>query len=43
MTFKQVRDVLAAPLESIADQIKARPKGFLVVWAVSLVVVARVF
>lgn len=36
-------DKLSAPLEWTADQIKARPKATLVLWAVSLVVVAWVF
>lgn len=38
MTFKQVRGALSAPLEWIADQIKARPKTFLVSWAISTVI-----
>lgn len=37
MTFKQVCGALSAPLERIADQIKARPKGALVLWIVSTV------
>ena len=36
-------DRLSAPLEWTSAQIKARPKGALVLWAVSLVVVALVF
>jgi hypothetical protein len=43
MTLASLRARLSAPLELAAAQIKARPKGALVVWAVSLVVVALVF
>lgn len=42
MTLASLRDRLSAPLEWVADQIKARPKGALVLWAVSLAVVAWV-
>jgi hypothetical protein len=43
MMLASLRARLSAPLEWTASQIKARPKGALVVWAVSLVVVALVF
>jgi hypothetical protein len=43
MTLASLRERLSAPLEWTAGQIKARPKGALVVWAISLVVVAWVF
>lgn len=39
MSFKEVRDRLSAPLEWGADQVKARPKAFLVLFVVSNVVV----
>lgn len=39
MTLKKVRDRFAVPLECVADQIKARPMGALVVWVVSPLVV----
>jgi hypothetical protein len=37
--MKAFFDKLSKPLEWTADQIKARPKGALAVWAVSLVAV----
>lgn len=40
MTLASLRDHAAAPLEWIAAQVAARPKGALVVWIVSLVIVA---
>lgn len=43
MKLASLRDRLAAPLEWIASQIKARPKGALVIFAILLVVVAWVF
>ena len=41
--MKSFFDSLSAPLEWTADQIRARPKGALIVWAISLVAVAVVF
>jgi len=35
MDWKKVRDTLSAPLEWTADQLKARPKGFLALFAVA--------
>lgn len=43
MTLASLRDRAAVPLEWTAGQIAARPKAALVVWLVSLAVVARVF
>jgi hypothetical protein len=40
MTLASLRDRAAAPVEWIAAQIAARPKGALVVWIVSLAVIA---
>lgn len=41
--MKSFFDKLSKPLEWTADQIKARPKGALVLWAVSVAIVALVF
>ncbi len=43
MTLASLRDRASAPLESAATQIAARPKTALVVWVVSLALVAWVF
>jgi hypothetical protein len=43
MTLALLRDRLSAPLEWTANLIAARPKAALIVWIVSLVLVAWVF
>ncbi len=43
MTFAALRDRLSVPVEWIANQVAARPKGALVVWLMSLGFVALVF
>ncbi|NGX96816.1 MAG: hypothetical protein G4V63_16850 [Candidatus Afipia apatlaquensis] len=32
MNWQKIRNTLSAPLEWTADQVKARPKAFLIVW-----------
>jgi len=43
MTLASLRERLAASLEWTANQIGARPKAALIVWIVSLALVAWVF
>lgn len=43
MTLAFLRDRLSAPWEWTANQIAARPKAALIVWAVSFTLVAWVF
>lgn len=43
MTLASLRDRIAVPLEFISAQIAVRPKGALVVWALSLVLAAWMF
>lgn len=43
MTLASLRDRASAPLEWIAAQTAARPKAALIVWIVSLALVAWVF
>lgn len=43
MSLALLRECFSAPLEWIADKIKARPKAALMLWAASLLIVAWLF
>lgn len=43
MTLASLRERFSAPVDWVAAQVAARPKGALVVWMVSLVLVAWIF